>query len=820
MKTRQRIGMKRMISTLTLLLAVGTIHTQAATYYVATTGSAGNDGTTWAAAVASITNGIAKAVNDDDTVLVSNGIYSVTTGLSVWLRADTGVLTNGTGQVTNWQDQATSDGSHNAVQGTTALSPQFVVGGLNGQPVVRFNGTDQSLLLGDLSSLFTTEATLFVVATVMTLDQNYNLYSTSGNSASWSQGFVGPFYSGNDFEYRYNQYGSFGNYPEAPRSGSHIMEFLAGSDYTEFTDGTSLGTLNSVNTASDSNGGYKFKGGAAHILGGYQAEQYFGGDVAEVLIYNRVLTANERNQVGVYLQARYGISGNYFVPPAAPSNLTATAISSSRISLSWTDNSSETGFKVERATDSGFIANLTLVTTTAANATNYTDSGLSPVTTYYYRVCATNPAGVSGYSTPANATTLPPRVSDSLSVWLRGDVGILTNGTGQVTNWQDQATSDGSGSQNATQTTAANQPAYVASASGLNNQPVIRFDGVKDSTGDRLLLGNLSSLFTTEATFFVVYSGDSTLGLNYSVYSSGPIGGTYWDQGKVGPFYGATDFNYRYNENGSFGNYPDIPCAGNHIVAFRAGSDYTVFTNGVSLGTLTVANTATDSGGSYTFWGGNDHRIGNDSAHQPLNFRGDVAEIIIYNRKLNAAARVIVENRLSARYGLLLGANDVYTGDNAAKGDYDFDVVGIGNMANDAVAPGKVSTSDDGGGLQLGELNASLDVNGEFLVAGHNVGTNSWSADMSRWNRVWYLDKVGTVDATLTFDFSDAGLGAPAKKEYVLLFSTDNTFSSFGKVATASTAGNQVSFNLVDAQLKVGYYTIGWAAAGTVIMIR
>ncbi|MDZ7269295.1 MAG: S8 family serine peptidase, partial [candidate division KSB1 bacterium] len=91
-------------------------------------------------------------------------------------------------------------------------------------------------------------------------------------------------------------------------------------------------------------------------------------------------------------------------PPAAPSGLTATAVSSSQINLAWTDNSTnETGFKIERATTSG--GPYTQIATTAANVTTYSNTGLSPSTTYYYRVRATNEGGDSGYSNEASATT-------------------------------------------------------------------------------------------------------------------------------------------------------------------------------------------------------------------------------------------------------------------------------------------------------------------------------------------------------------------------------------------------------------------------------
>ncbi len=77
---------------------------------------------------------------------------------------------------------------------------------------------------------------------------------------------------------------------------------------------------------------------------------------------------------------------------AAPSNLSASAVTGGA-KLKWTDNSgSETGFAIERAPQGsrGFIGTFVQIATTAANATTYTDSVKSG--TYYYRVKAVNSA--------------------------------------------------------------------------------------------------------------------------------------------------------------------------------------------------------------------------------------------------------------------------------------------------------------------------------------------------------------------------------------------------------------------------------------------
>ena len=94
-----------------------------------------------------------------------------------------------------------------------------------------------------------------------------------------------------------------------------------------------------------------------------------------------------------------------FLPlPSAPATLTATAASSTQINLTWTDVFYESGYLIERSADGS--TGWTQIGTASENATNYTDTGLTPATTYYYRVHGTNVTGNGAYSPIANATTM------------------------------------------------------------------------------------------------------------------------------------------------------------------------------------------------------------------------------------------------------------------------------------------------------------------------------------------------------------------------------------------------------------------------------
>ena len=108
-----------------------------------------------------------------------------------------------------------------------------------------------------------------------------------------------------------------------------------------------------------------------------------------------------KNSAGESDYSSYSYVTTSAAVPSAPTGVTATALSSSSISVSWTAVSGAASYDVYYEVGSS----LTRILAGNTTSTSYTHTGLQPSTTYYYYIKAKNSAGESGYSTLRSATT-------------------------------------------------------------------------------------------------------------------------------------------------------------------------------------------------------------------------------------------------------------------------------------------------------------------------------------------------------------------------------------------------------------------------------
>ena len=150
--------------------------------------------------------------------------------------------------------------------------------------------------------------------------------------------------------------------------------------------------------------------------------QFFAGRIDEVRVYRAALSQAE---IQADMAAPLGGPPDTTVPSQV-SGLLASAVSSSRIDLSWSaasDDVGVTGYEIERCQGAG-CSSFAAVTTVAT--LTWSDTGRSPGTSYSYRVRARDAAGnTGGYSAVATAVTPtavdnPPSAPSGLSASASG----------------------------------------------------------------------------------------------------------------------------------------------------------------------------------------------------------------------------------------------------------------------------------------------------------------------------------------------------------------------------------------------------------------
>ncbi len=211
----------------------------------------------------------------------------------LWLRADAGVALNGSNSVISWADQ-----SANAIflaQTNTSAQPQWVSNGLNGKPVLSFAGS--ILLTASTVDIFkgNTNWTYFLVTQPGTSQPTYaDILDQTHDSVSFAIEQNG----GNT-----NQFG-FGN--DLITLDSSKMQIVSSvksnTGQRDCINGAYAGNTTSWNFTPEIR---QFAVGG-WVNGGVRN---YNGKIAEVIIFNRVLTDAEGKAVLNYLDQKYLIAG-------------------------------------------------------------------------------------------------------------------------------------------------------------------------------------------------------------------------------------------------------------------------------------------------------------------------------------------------------------------------------------------------------------------------------------------------------------------------------------------------------------------------------
>ena len=408
--------------------------------------------------------------------------------------------------------------------------------------------------------------------------------------------------------------------------------------------------------------------------------------------------------------------------------------------------------------------------------------------------------------------------TDSLALWLRADAGIYSDifcttpaasSSDQAFCWEDQ-------SPNVLNVIRQESATPVYQQGVLNGLPVVRFDG----TGG---LGSLLSqeLDFTEMTIFVVASTPDQLEAYVNISSTeAPLErffvGKWSNDGNENSTSPSISYNRPTSSNfwRAFDHQTDVSGFPYLLVsaAFHEAGDNL---NMNVLGIPSTESAYCSKIGLGRFCPGTATRheraiyIGQreDAASYPLT--GDIAEVIVYGGiALDQARRTLVENYLSAKYGLTIHPPaDFYAGDLDANGNYDIDVSGIGAEEDSSAAAGYSA------GLFIEESNRSLEP-GDYLLAGHRTPNGDMSVAglpsgiVQRTRRIWYIDKSGELDARVSFDFS-MGPALPAGNAYALLYTSVDGADFNITTATPFIDSSRVSFELNNTELIDGYYTLG-----------
>ncbi len=707
----------------------------------------------------------------------------VSAGLSLWVKADQGVMTTGS-NVTAWNDQ--SSGNRHLTTTTATYQPQAATAsaGFNFNPAVYFNGD----FLRYTANVIPANSGASVFSVV-------NQTSASGYNTVWD--FIANDPTLNTYGGQWLIYhGGAGNRHSIPATpgktilvNGHWQHNLSVSSLLEVN-----GKAEPVSRAITTNGNNYYLG-----AGSAGAAEPWRGYISENIVYNTPLSGTDLQRVNSYLAIKYGITldsdpaddlinYNYLSSSgiviwdgtanasyhhditgigrddnSALLQLRSKSINAGSVITmeagsiitdeSFTiigDNAASAGFivpytpgsftsaipyfhsgRIWKVQETGTIGTVT-ISVNAGNATHLlihsTDnfSSGTPVEVPLINGEAQVDLLDGQFFTFAGPATAPGGVIENLAVWLRADEGTSTNVNGAaVSSWLDQS----GNSRTHAQTTASSQPAYVGAGGSylMNYNPALRFRGVGNLNVNNSYLTVPNYLDPSDA---------------YHVFTVSRIDGagpTSWQT--VYSFRADLDHpdwyiqqvSARVNGVEKVNNSKNIKYAISAALIPKTGQQRVIW-NGTTQSFTNTAYSITTSLSP-------DFSLGVDRNNTDP-FTGDIQEVIVYTGPAGAdipndhVARI--QSYLAIKYGITLdpaeqpdyiagdGSTVFWTG--AVNAGYQHHIFGIGRDDNSSLYQKQAySYSDSSIAIYLGTLaalntvnTATVEQNNSYLVLGNN----------------------------------------------------------------------------------------------------
>ncbi len=259
------------------------------------------------------------------------GVYPA--ALALWLRADTGVTTDGNGGVTQWNDLS-GNGNNLTQTFGASFEPLLVTNALNGAPVIRFVGSNINYMTvaSSASLAITNDISIFAVVNFATLANGTNgmivSKTTGAQPASYDyyvNASVARLGRGNGAT------SVFVNASNAPTVGvPHLLDVeMQGTSVTERIDGHVNGSGTLKTTMSDN-------GDNLYIGSRTDNGNHLTGDLAELIVVGSALSSNDVASLESYIATGYNLT----IGPAVnttPTNIVAS-LTGGQLTLSWPAN--------------------------------------------------------------------------------------------------------------------------------------------------------------------------------------------------------------------------------------------------------------------------------------------------------------------------------------------------------------------------------------------------------------------------------------------------------------------------------------------------